>query len=617
VQENKIGSKQKIVISLILIFTFFFIAIIVSTTVNFREYGIKHAEDKAELTAEIVKTGLTSHMVNGMMQHREFFLNEIGNLHNITELWVARSPTVIKQYGEGFNNETPRDKIDKDVLIHGEKKSITTETPSNSFLRVTIPFIASEYGNPNCMQCHEAKEGEVLGVVSMVMDTTDIRSSSLKTILYNVGITILVIIFVFIVISRFIKPYVSIFYSIKNVMNETYRGNYSARVKVYANQESKAVAVLLNSMLEKLQTTFEELDKKVYVFIKNKNYVKDSDPLKNINDTIDRLSDIYKFKQTIENDKELSDIYNRIAYVLREKFKIDDFTITEIDVTNKVKKIVYTEKECHCEILSSECRADRIHASVDSSIFPSSCEIYHNEGSEHICTPYSISSELTLILTIVTTSKEKTEHVRAIMSDIEDYIITARPAIISKKLMQILNTMARVDQLTDMYNRKFLDEFVDVSIPQALRAKTSYAVLMIDIDYFKMINDTYGHDIGDEAIRVVSKVIKEQIRKSDIAIRYGGEEFIALLYNCDEENILKIAESIRLEFSKKKIQASGETFSKTLSVGCSQFPKDSDSIWKCIKFADISLYRAKEGGRNQVIMFDKKMVDQADFEDSF
>lgn len=616
-QENKIGSKQKIVISLILIFTFFFIAIIVSTTVNFREYGIKHAEDKAELTAEIVKTGLTSHMVNGMMQHREFFLNEIGNLHNITELWVARSPTVIKQYGEGFNNETPRDKIDKDVLIHGEKKSITTETPSNSFLRVTIPFIASEYGNPNCMQCHEAKEGEVLGVVSMVMDTTDIRSSSLKTILYNVGITILVIIFVFIVISRFIKPYVSIFYSIKNVMNETYRGNYSARVKVYANQESKAVAVLLNSMLEKLQTTFEELDKKVYVFIKNKNYVKDSDPLKNINDTIDRLSDIYKFKQTIENDKELSDIYNRIAYVLREKFKIDDFTITEIDVTNKVKKIVYTEKECHCEILSSECRADRIHASVDSSIFPSSCEIYHNEGSEHICTPYSISSELTLILTIVTTSKEKTEHVRAIMSDIEDYIITARPAIISKKLMQILNTMARVDQLTDMYNRKFLDEFVDVSIPQALRAKTSYAVLMIDIDYFKMINDTYGHDIGDEAIRVVSKVIKEQIRKSDIAIRYGGEEFIALLYNCDEENILKIAESIRLEFSKKKIQASGETFSKTLSVGCSQFPKDSDSIWKCIKFADISLYRAKEGGRNQVIMFDKKMVDQADFEDSF
>ena len=126
-EQNKIGSKQKIIISMIVIFTFFFIAIVISTTVNFREYGIKHAEEKAELTAEVLKTGLTSHMVNGMMDQRGFFLNEIGNLHNISELWVARSPTVIKQYGEGLNNETPRDSIDKEVLLSGKKKSITNQ----------------------------------------------------------------------------------------------------------------------------------------------------------------------------------------------------------------------------------------------------------------------------------------------------------------------------------------------------------------------------------------------------------------------------------------------------------------------------------------------------------
>ena len=616
-KENKIGSKQKIITSLIIIFTLFFIAMVVSTTLNFREYGLKHAEDKAELTAEIVKTGLTSHMVNGIMDSREFFLKEIGNLHNINELWVARSPAVIKQYGEGFNNETPRDNIDKEVLKNGEKQSITTETTNKSFLRVTIPFVASEYGNPNCMECHSAKEGEVLGVVSMVMDTTDIRSGSFKTILYNVSITILVIIIVFILINRFIKPYVSIFYSIQNVMQETYKGNYAARVKGYPNHESKSVAKLLNDMLEKLQTTFIELDKKVYIFIKNKNYVKDSDPLKNINDTIDRLSDIYKFKQTIENDKDLDDIYNRIAFILQDRFLLDDFTITEIDVTHKTKKIVYSEKECHCEILNGECRADRIHASVDSSIFPASCAIYNEDGNEYICTPYSISGDLTLILSIVTVGKEETDRVRTIMSDIEDYITTARPAIVSKKLMQILNTMARVDQLTDMYNRKFLDEFADVSIPQALRSKTNYAILMIDIDYFKMINDTYGHDVGDEAIRVVSKVIKDQIRKSDIAIRYGGEEFIALLYNCEEEHIHRIAESIRTEFAKQKIQANGETFSKTLSIGYSLFPKDSDSIWKCIKYADISMYKAKEDGRNQVVMFKPEMLKNTDLDTSF
>jgi two-component system, cell cycle response regulator len=565
-------SRQKVIASLIVIFTIFFIAIIVSTTLNFRDYGIKTATDRANLTAEIVKIGLTSHMVNGIMDQRDYFLDQIANVEKISELWIARSPTVIKQYGEGHNNEVPRDKIDTEVLKSGIIKSETTETTSKSLMRVTIPFSASEFSTPNCMQCHDAKEGEVLGVVSMVMDITEVRMSSIKTVLYNMGLTVIAAIFIFLIINRFIKPFVSIFYSIRDVMQSAYHGDYTVRVEGYQSKESQSVAKLLNTMMEKLQHTFEELDKKVYVFIKNKNYVKEPDPLININTTIERLSDIYKFKQTIENDKELEDIYNRVAYVLKEHFKLDDFTMIEIDTMNKVKKIVYSQQGCHCEILHGECRADRIHASVDSSIFAHSCELYNDDGGEYICTPYTISNELSLVISIVTKDKKQTEYVRTIMSDIEDYITTARPAIVSKKLMQTLNQMARVDQLTDMYNRKFLDEFADVSIPQAIRANTSYGVLMIDIDYFKMINDSYGHDVGDEAIRIVSGVIKDNIRKADIPIRYGGEEFLVLLYNCEAENIIKIADKIRIEFSKKKIFASGTSFSKTLSVGCSNFP---------------------------------------------
>jgi two-component system, cell cycle response regulator len=614
-------SRQKVIVSLVVIFIIFFISMIIATTINFRDYGINAAKDRANVTAEIVKIGLTSHMVNGIMEQRDYFLNQIANVEKINELWIARSPTVIKQYGEGHNNEIPRDKIDAEVLKNGVIISETTETASKSLMRVTIPFSASEFSAPNCMQCHDASEGEVLGVVSMVMDITEIRMSSIKTVLHNMGLTIIAAIFIFLIINRFIKPFVNIFYSIRDVMQSAYHGDYTVRIKGYQNKESQTVAELLNTMMEKLQHTFEELDKKVYVFIKNKNYVKEPDPLININTTIERLSDIYKFKQTIENDKELEDIYNRIAYVLKEHFELDDFTMTEIDTMNKVKKIVYSQKGCHCEILNGECRANRIHASVDSSIFAHSCELYNDDDKddegEYICTPYTISNELILIITIVTTNKEQTEYVRTIMSDIEDYITTARPAIVSKKLMQTLNKMARVDQLTDMYNRKFLDEFADISIPQAIRANTSFGVLMIDIDYFKMINDSYGHDVGDEAIRIVSGVIRENIRKADIPIRYGGEEFLVLLYNCDAENIIKIAEKIRVEFSKKKITGGGVTFSKTLSVGCSNFPTDSESIWKCIKFADMSLYQAKEGGRNRVVAFNKDMLDDTEIGDSY
>lgn len=610
-------SRQKVIIALVIIFSIFFVLMIISTTLNFREYGVKAAENKASLTAEIVKIGLTSHMVNGIMGQRDYFLNQIGSVEKISELWIARSPTVIEQYGEGHNNETPRDRIDTEVLKSGLTKSLTTETASKSIIRVSIPFVATEYGTPNCMACHKAKEGEVLGVVSMVMDITEIRTSSLRTILYNMAITIITIIFVFIVINRFIKPFVNIFYSFRDVLQSAYNGDYSVRVKGHQNKESETVANMLNTMLKKLQHTFEELDKKVYVFIKNKNYVKEPDPLININTTIERLSDIYKFKQTIENDKNLEDIYKRIAFVLKDHFKLDDFTMTEIDTMNKVKKIVYTTDGCHCGILENECRADRIQSSVDSSIFKNSCELYKLEGTEYICTPYTISNDLTLVLTITTKGVEKTEYARTITSDIEDYITTARPAIMSKKLMQTLNKMARVDQLTDMYNRKFLDEFVDISVPQAIRAGTSFGVIMIDIDYFKMINDNYGHDVGDEAIRIVSRVIKKNIRKADMAIRYGGEEFLVLLYNCEEENIIKIAQNIRTEFSRQKIHANEDTFFKTLSVGCSNFPKDSDSIWKCIKFADISLYQAKESGRNKVVMFKKEMLDNTEVGESY
>ena len=610
-------SKQKIVVSLIIIFISFFVAIIISTLVNFRDYGLKSAEDKAKLTAEVVKSGLTAHMVNGMMDQREYFLNQIGDLDNINELWIARGASVINQYGQGHNNEIARDKIDRKVLSEGAFISDVTETPTRSLMRVTIPYIASSYGNPNCTTCHQAKEGDVLGVVSMVMDITDIRTASLRTIIFNISITLIVILFVFLVVNRFVRPYVSIFYSIQNVMNSVFRGDYTVRVQNSSHQESNEVSTMLNNMLKKLQHTFEELDRKVYVFIKNKNYVKESDPLKNINNTIDRLSDIYKFKQTIENDKELQDIYNRIAYVLEKNFSLDDFTISEIDNNHKTKNIVYSTNECHCDIIEGECRANRIHSVVDSSIFANSCELYKEDGGEYICTPYTISTELTLIITIVTKSSEETMRVRNLMSDIEDYITTARPSIISKKLMQLLNKLARVDPLTGMYNRKFLDEFTDVSIPQAVRAGVSYTVLMVDIDFFKMINDTYGHDVGDETIKIISRVIKNKIRQSDIAIRYGGEEFLVLLYNCDKENAKGIAETIRDEFSKQEITGNGEIFKKTLSIGMSFFPQDSNSIWKCIKYADVSLYSAKQTGRNKVVQFSEKLLEQNDVGESF
>jgi len=606
-----LGSKQKLLLILTGLFLVFFVLMICNIAFNFREHGLKSAEERAKLTAEIVKGGLTAHMVNGFMDQRAYFLHQIENVENINSIWLARSETVIKQFGEGFNNEIPRDKLDHDVMKSGVMGKEVTETATKSSLRVTIPFIASAFGTPNCLQCHEAKEGEVLGVLSMTIDISDIRSAAIITVLFNAAIAIITMILFLLVINYFFKPYVNIFYSIKDVMQKAYHGDYSARVDGGHFKESKDVANMLNSMLEKLQDVLEEIDKKVYIFLKNHGQEKHADPLLNINDTIDDLSDIYKFKQTIENDEEIEEVYERIAQVFRDRFKLSDFVFIEANLLNKSNKVVYSETgNCHCGVVDGVCRANRINAVVDSTIFDNLCPLFNEKGIEYLCIPFSISHEMNLIVSVATKEPDETERVRKLIPNIESYITTARPALVSRKLTQILKEMARVDQLTGMYNRKYLDEFADKMIPQALRTETTYGILMLDIDFFKMINDTYGHDVGDEAIRTISKVIKGNIRKSDIAVRFGGEEFIVLLHNCKPEEIVTIAEDIRTAFSKEKISAGAETFSKTLSVGTSNFPGDSDSIWRCIKYADIALYEAKETGRNKVVSFSEKLLEE-------
>ncbi len=130
---------------------------------------------------------------------------------------------------------------------------------------------------------------------------------------------------------------------------------------------------------------------------------------------------------------------------------------------------------------------------------------------------------------------------------------------------------------------------------------------MIDIDYFKMVNDTYGHDSGDIVIKSLAEILQDNIRKSDLAIRYGGEEFLVLLYNTTPEGAVQVAEKIRTRFNEKKYQFGSDTVEKTLSIGVAHFPAQADSLWKVIKFADIALYEGKHTGRNRVIEFEERM----------
>jgi diguanylate cyclase (GGDEF)-like protein len=177
-----------------------------------------------------------------------------------------------------------------------------------------------------------------------------------------------------------------------------------------------------------------------------------------------------------------------------------------------------------------------------------------------------------------------------------------------QRYIQEVEHLNIIDPMTGLYNRRFLQNFIDNFVSKNEPKNESFTILMIDIDFFKKVNDTYGHDIGDKVIVAVANVLQQNIRKSDLAIRYGGEEFMVLLHYANKEAAYKIAQKIKNAFSAIEFEtADNQKFSKTLSIGISEFPKDGDTIWKCIKLADTALYTAKTTGRDKVIIYNEEI----------
>ena len=136
---------------------------------------------------------------------------------------------------------------------------------------------------------------------------------------------------------------------------------------------------------------------------------------------------------------------------------------------------------------------------------------------------------------------------------------------------------------------------------------------MCDLDFFKQVNDVYGHNIGDSVLRETSNIIKKCVRTSDLVIRFGGEEFLVLMLDINQGETEKAAEKIRETIESTKIKVSDGTIKKTISLGVSEFPADAESFWQAIKFADVALYKAKDTGRNKVVRFTEEMWEEQEF----
>ncbi|MBC7951070.1 MAG: sensor domain-containing diguanylate cyclase [Rhodospirillaceae bacterium] len=584
----------------------------------FRSFSIASSTDHIRTAAEIVRVHLTESMINGVIDKRESFLRRLMEVQGLSSARVVRSPMVIQQFGQGFAQEHASDEIETQVLRDGKPQYEIVELPDDTLIRGTIPFIATNRGSPNCLECHQVQEGMVLGAVTMQVSIAALKQKAMLTVAGIVGIVFLFSGIAFVLIRRTIQPMAVTANNVEVAVQRALRGDFKAKVEQMTEDEIGQIAGDMNRLLAFLDDGLTRIGNNV-ARLTNKTPGADENLLEATIAMVDGLTRAAHFKQAIEEDETKSEIHQRLAQTLEQEFKVSEYSLYEM-VPNKnqmVPLFVDGNLEASCRwcdpqilVRSEGCRARRTGHMVDGITNDGICYAFQPPveatGRKHVCLPIIQSGSVANVLQLVTTPDEE-QRVLSHIPYINVYLREAAPVLETKRLMETLRESSLRDPMTGLNNRRFLEEYVETLIATVQRRKTQVAVLMLDLDYFKMVNDTYGHDAGDAVIKALAKLLRQTVRSSDMVIRYGGEEFLVILVDTPPDHADIVAEKIRSSVEALEVQAGSVVLKKTISIGMADFPNDSDTFWQAVKFADVALYQAKENGRNQVVRFTPAM----------
>ena len=336
-----------------------------------------------------------------------------------------------------------------------------------------------------------------------------------------------------------------------------------------------------------------------------------------LNILVDNIFSLNSFKAVIEEEESTTEVNQRLANLVRERYHLEKLFIYELTGSKNKMSVAYASDfndVCSPEILddSNFCRAKRTGHSISSLEFPDICKQFpHADRLDHLCIPMIAGGRVVGVVQFLhdkESSSESRKDFENLVKRASRYIKEATPVIEAKRFASALHESTLRDPMTDLYNRRFLESYTDTLVASTVRRGTRVGILMCDMDFFKEVNDTYGHETGDIVLIKTAEVLKSCVRASDMVIRYGGEEFIVLLIDVkSKQDILDLAERIRKTMEKTVINVPDGTLKKTMSIGASEFPADSNGFWEAIKFADVALYRAKEDGRNRVVSFTPDM----------
>lgn len=552
---------------------------------------------------------------NGVNSHTYDIINSVRMQREISDLWISRSDDFSASLGK--KKSEFRDQIERNVYISkqsSEEEARKVEGTNDSEVRVSFPIIAEQ----KCIACHPTiREGNVIGAINATILLKDniydiIFSNEIEFLAFVIGASLLTMI----ILMFSVKGFSLTSKSIQDAMVGATNGDFTHRVRSGMIGTDK-LAKLSNKLLESLDKNLIAIDNKIAkIFIYNKSLYS-KNPLIRLSEVINEIVALYSFKGKIDSMKKTNDIYKEIQIVIQKYIKYKSLVFAEL-INGEVVSGYKIENDATIKVMAGEIN------SIEKRLNNDNKNVLYNDdkGSIFISTSrgglnvidlkFVITNKLTTYYSIMLDSQKELAEKEKSITRIYNYMREARYIINNKMLLRQIEESSYTDPLTKAYNRFFLDRHSD-KLKEKLEKHISFGVLMLDIDHFKNINDTYGHAVGDAGIVLLVETIRKVIRPIDKLVRYGGEEFVVILDNADMEEAKRVAEKIRTAFAMAKKCSRGElTFNKSVSIGVSVMPEFSKDIWECINQADTALYEAKEGGRNRVIPYSNEVQARAD-----
>jgi len=519
---------------------------------SFETKILQSAQVRAEETADGIINGMNMLMLTSQISdpaNRMLFIDKMSQSRGIRELRIIRSELVDRQFGPGLPEERVRDEIDRRVLQTGKPYFERRDAEKQS-LRAVFPFIASHnYKGTDCLACHHVPDGTVNGAASIVLDLTEefelIRSIDAWLWIGQLLLQLVLFFMIDVLIRSFTNP----LKKLQNVMSAIQEdGDLSRRVDIKSRDEIGKMANAFNALTDSLQKSVEQV--------------------KQGQEQLRLAAEV--FVSSAEAIV-ITDVNNNIMQVNRAFTQITGYAAEEVIGKNP-------------RILKSGEQGPEFYKEMWDTLLSTGSwqgEVMDRRKSGEVYPKW-------LSIAVVKNEQGEITNYIALFTD-----ITERRASFER-----IQQLAHFDALTNLPNRTLLNQHIEQSLLTAKRNRNKMALLFLDLDGFKGVNDTLGHHAGDMLLREVSIRLKRCVRETDMVSRLGGDEFVVVMSAINKsEDAAQVAQKIIASICEP-FEIEGHTVNIGTSIGISIYPDDADESDSLKKFADAAMYEVKQAGKN-------------------